>query len=61
MKAVQEVLRLMVADLQDIRANLAAVAARPASLGAVQAARKQAIEDNQKSYESMLQKIDRLT
>jgi|GEM_PF-3546002 hypothetical protein len=61
MKAVQEVLRLMVADLQDIRANLAAVAVRPATLGAVQAAKKQAIEDNQKSYESMLQKIDRLT
>ena len=60
MKSVQEVLRLMAYDLQDLRANLAALAVQPCTLALALAAKNRAAEDNHKSYASLLEKIEKL-
>jgi hypothetical protein len=60
MKNVQEVLRLMADDLQDLRANLAALAAQPCTAAVALAAKNRAIEENRQSYVGMLEKIEKL-
>jgi hypothetical protein len=61
MTHLQELLREMVDDLQDLRANLAALAVQPSTTALSLAAKKQAMKDNQKSYDALREKIEGLS
>jgi len=61
MKEIQEILLLLADDLQDLRANLGALAVQPCTAAVSLAAKKQSMKDNQKSYDAIREKIEKLT
>jgi len=60
MKAVQEVLHQMVAELAELRGLLAAVAAQPCNEARTQAAKSTATKQALESYSTLLAKIEKL-
>jgi hypothetical protein len=50
---MKEILLEMVADLQDLRANLSVLAVQPKSIGDAQDAKTSAIQGSQKSYDAL--------
>jgi hypothetical protein len=60
MKAVQEVLRQLVAELIDVRSQIAVLCVQPCNEALAQDAKRVSISESRESYTALLEKIEKL-